>query len=163
MAYTSDVGEGFRPVVQPWFVKMCYGISWMYVLCDTGNESYKRYQETKDKMETARLGSQRFVFNALASMIFPMFTIHAVVHQSSKYLAKTAHSPAIKKWAPVAMGLAVVPALPFMFDHPVETACERIWDFAWPSKFPHAHHSADKVKHLGVELSFPGNHDQAQI
>lgn len=142
LAYTSDIGEGFRPVVKPWIVKMCYGISWMYVFCDTGVESYKRYQETHDGVETARLGTQRLTFNALASMAFPMFTIHTVVARSTKLLKPTHYNPYIKKWLPVAMGLSVVPALPFMFDHPVETGCELLWDFCWPSKYPHLNHSA---------------------
>ena len=30
-AYTSDVGEAFRPVVRPWVVRTAYGVSWAYV------------------------------------------------------------------------------------------------------------------------------------
>lgn len=30
-AYTSDVGEAFRPIVHPRIVQACYGISWIYV------------------------------------------------------------------------------------------------------------------------------------
>ena len=31
VAYTSDIGEAFRPVVPPWLVTAAYGVSWAYV------------------------------------------------------------------------------------------------------------------------------------
>lgn len=144
LAYTSDVGEGFRPVVPPWFVRLCYGISWGYVLADTANETKKVFNETQDSNEAARVGSRRLVFNALASMLGPMVTIHTIVHQSGHGLKKLQGlNPAIAKWGPVALGLAIVPALPFMFDEPVEQLVDSVWDAAWPSKFP------QKEKHHG--------------
>lgn len=43
VAYTSDIGESFRPVAHPWLVRSAYGISWLYVTGDTLNEGYKAY------------------------------------------------------------------------------------------------------------------------
>ncbi|KLJ07596.1 hypothetical protein EMPG_16918 [Blastomyces silverae] len=43
VAYTSDVGESFRPVAHPWLVRSAYGISWAYILGDVANEGYKAY------------------------------------------------------------------------------------------------------------------------
>lgn len=40
-AYTSDIGEAFRPVVAPWVVTSAYGISWLYLLGDVSYETYK--------------------------------------------------------------------------------------------------------------------------
>lgn len=40
LAYTSDVGEAFRPVVHPKLVTASYGISWLYVLGDVAYEGY---------------------------------------------------------------------------------------------------------------------------
>jgi len=34
LAYTSDVGEAFRPVVKSYIVKGAYAVSWCYVLGD---------------------------------------------------------------------------------------------------------------------------------
>ena len=31
LAYTSDVGEAFRPVVPRWIVRSAYGVSWAYI------------------------------------------------------------------------------------------------------------------------------------
>ncbi|EEH19622.2 hypothetical protein PABG_07819 [Paracoccidioides brasiliensis Pb03] len=43
VAYTSDIGESFRPVAHPWLVRSAYGISWAYVIGDVANEGYKAY------------------------------------------------------------------------------------------------------------------------
>jgi fission process protein 1 len=34
LAFTSDVGEAFRPVTSKYFVRATYGISWAYVVTD---------------------------------------------------------------------------------------------------------------------------------
>lgn len=41
VAYTSDIGEAFRPVVPPTIVTAGYAISWMYLVGDVGYEGYK--------------------------------------------------------------------------------------------------------------------------
>lgn len=43
VAYTSDIGESFRPVAHPWLIKGAYGISWVYLAGDVGHEGYKAY------------------------------------------------------------------------------------------------------------------------
>lgn len=34
----------------------------------------------------------------------------------------------MRVWGPAAVGLGVVPALPYLFDHPVENAVDRLWE-----------------------------------
>jgi fission process protein 1 len=58
----------------------------------------------------------------------PALTIHTVVSQSKRFFIKTAN-PKIKAWGPTTTGLAVVPVLPYLFDHPVEHVTERT--FGW--------------------------------
>ncbi|KAF2877272.1 mitochondrial 18 KDa protein-domain-containing protein [Massariosphaeria phaeospora] len=43
VAYTSDIGESFRPIAHPWLVRSAYGISWLYLTGDVANEGYKAY------------------------------------------------------------------------------------------------------------------------
>lgn len=45
VAYTSDVGESFRPVAHPWLIRGAYGISWLYIGGDVAYEGYKNYQK----------------------------------------------------------------------------------------------------------------------
>ena len=43
VAYTSDIGESFRPVAHPWLVRGAYGVSWLYLSGDVAHEGYKAY------------------------------------------------------------------------------------------------------------------------
>ncbi|KAJ6084377.1 mitochondrial 18 KDa protein-domain-containing protein [Penicillium sp. IBT 16267x] len=43
VAYTSDIGESFRPVAHPWLIRSAYGISWAYLIGDVSHEGYKAY------------------------------------------------------------------------------------------------------------------------
>lgn len=43
VAYTSDIGESFRPVAHPYIIRGAYGISWLYIAGDVANEGYKAY------------------------------------------------------------------------------------------------------------------------
>ncbi|KAK3986541.1 mitochondrial fission process protein 1 [Cladorrhinum sp. PSN332] len=162
VAYTSDIGESFRPVAHPWLVRGAYGVSWAYILGDVSYEGYKSYLHnervlnpsleltsrqqrmlgldgTTDSIKTAvapgvvtpledwrTVMLQRGIFQSLASMGLPAFTIHSVVRYSGRAL-KDAKNKTVRTWAPIGLGLAIVPFLPAIFDKPVENAVE--WAF----------------------------------
>ncbi|KAH6857362.1 hypothetical protein J4E91_006207 [Alternaria rosae] len=199
VAYTSDIGESFRPIAHPYLVKSAYGISWLYLAGDVSHEGYKAYVRnqrilhpekymddaaektlenvtSKDKdmaatggksnaagifdkvQEVARnatstegikygdagsaltggqvvggripaiedyraVMAQRAVFQAVASMGLPAFTIHSIVRYSGRAL-KDAKNKTLRTWGPIGLGLAGVPFLPYIFDEPVEHATE---------------------------------------
>lgn len=75
-AYTSDVGEAFRPVVSPWIVRSAYAISWAYVLGDVSYEAKKDYDRNSDTTHVTRTVVKRALFQSVASMALPAFTIH---------------------------------------------------------------------------------------
>ncbi|KAI0091851.1 mitochondrial 18 KDa protein-domain-containing protein [Irpex rosettiformis] len=140
IAYTSDVGEAFRPVVPPALVTAAYGISWLYLGGDVGYESYKAYRRGPTPLEAAnfseptRVGMiavKRAVFQSIASMALPALTIHTAVKQSKK-LFVNATNPRVKTWGPTATGLAIVPVLPYLYDKPVEHATD--FAFEWIEK-----------------------------
>ncbi|KAK3687760.1 mitochondrial 18 KDa protein-domain-containing protein [Podospora appendiculata] len=162
VAYTSDIGESFRPVAHPWLVRSAYGISWAYILGDVSYEGYKSYWQNQrilnpqlqltprqqkalgidpttavvpapaapgivtplEDYRTVML--QRGIFQSLASMGLPAFTIHSVVRYSGRAL-KNAKNKTIRTYGPIGLGLAIVPFLPTLFDKPVENAVE--WVF----------------------------------
>ncbi|KAG6187517.1 hypothetical protein E4U22_002351 [Claviceps purpurea] len=160
VAYTSDIGESFRPVAHPKLVRAAYGISWLYILGDVSHEGYRAYWHNQRILNpqlrlTARqeritglpaehsnsniapgvvspledwrtVMVQRGVFQSVASMGLPAFTIHSVVRYSGQALKKV-KNPTIRTWGPIGLGLAVVPFLPWLFDEPVENAVE--WAF----------------------------------
>jgi len=166
VAYTSDIGESFRPVAHPNLVRAAYGISWAYLIGDVSHEGYKaycsnqrvlhpelprdaaheRYNDAKTDINTAAkeggvtlqpgvvppledyrtVMAQRAIFQGVASMGLPAFTIHSIVRYSGQAL-KGAKNTKIRTYGPIGLGLAAVPALPFLFDQPVETAVEWIF------------------------------------
>ncbi|KAG7449395.1 uncharacterized protein BT62DRAFT_888291 [Guyanagaster necrorhizus] len=137
IAYTSDVGEAFRPIVPPWVVTAAYGVSWLYLGGDVAYESYKAHRRGPSAVEAAhfsestRLGLiavQRATFQSIASMGLPALTIHTIVKQTKKVFVNV-QNPKLKAWGPTVTGLSVVPALPYLYDHPVEVATDRAFDW----------------------------------
>ncbi|KAF7551351.1 hypothetical protein G7046_g7747 [Stylonectria norvegica] len=158
VAYTSDIGESFRPVAHPNWVRAAYGVSWAYLIGDVSYEGLQAYRQNERIREThATLTSnnelvaaapgalaqaqpsvisplddyrtvmvQRAIFQGLASMGLPAFTIHSVVRYSGRAM-KDMKNKTIRTWGPIGLGLAIVPFLPAMFDQPVENAVE--WVF----------------------------------
>ncbi|ORY87604.1 mitochondrial 18 KDa protein-domain-containing protein [Protomyces lactucae-debilis] len=128
VAYTSDIGEAFRPVVPPAVVTAGYAVSWLYLIGDVGYEGYKaKYVHDEANGAVGTLMVKRSIFQGLASMALPAFTIHSTVKYSAK-LFKNVQNPKVNGWGPTVMGLAVVPALPYLFDHPVEYAVDTVFD-----------------------------------
>ncbi|KAN0127013.1 Mitochondrial 18 KDa protein (MTP18) domain containing protein [Russula decolorans] len=137
LAYTSDVGEAFRPIVPPSVVTAAYGISWLYLVGDVSYESYKAHRRGPTLFEAAhfteptRVGlvaAKRAAFQSVASMALPAFTIHTAVKQAKKAFDKSSNLR-LRAWGPTVTGLAIVPALPYIFDHPVEVAADRAFEW----------------------------------
>ncbi|PRP76513.1 hypothetical protein PROFUN_15064, partial [Planoprotostelium fungivorum] len=128
LAYTSDVGEAFRPIIKPAFVTATYAISWMYLAGDVSWEGYKAWKLQKDPSTVGGMMAKRAIFQGVASMLLPALTIHSVVKHSAKVFQKSS-APAVRAWGPTVLGLAVVPALPFLFDHPTEMVVDKVWEY----------------------------------
>lgn len=108
-------------------VTAAYGVSWAYLIGDVSFTTYKSSQQGPTPFEAAhmteptRLGLvtvKRAVFQGVASMALPAFTIHSAVKYAGRQFAK-AKSPAMKRWGPTAVGIGIVPFLPYLFDEPV--------------------------------------------
>ncbi|KXS21782.1 hypothetical protein M427DRAFT_51162 [Gonapodya prolifera JEL478] len=140
LAYTSDVGEAFRPVVHPSIVKAAYGVSWAYVIVDVSSTGYlERRKPGATNRDVGEVVVKRAVFQSLASMALPAFTIHQTVHLASSLLKRTTRNVMLRRWGPTIAGLAVVPALPFIFDHPVEWAVEKAFTYIGFGEREHQH------------------------
>lgn len=178
IAYTSDIGESFRPVAHPNLVRGAYAVSWLYLTGDVAHEGYKAYLRNQRMLhpqsddpnvvgtgsvssDKANVGTQpmsttlgagitggsrgqveagrvvpiedyravmaqRAVFQSIASMGLPAFTIHSIVKYTGIAL-KNNKNKTLRMYGPIGLGLAAVPALPFLFDKPVEHATE--WVF----------------------------------
>ena len=131
IAYSSDVGEAFRPLARPFVVTAAYGISWAYIFTDVGYTCWQAAQDREHDStlaaDLAWIAARRGTFQTLASIVLPAFTIHSVVKHSARLFSKF-KSPRMRVAGPTAAGLLTVPLLPFLFDHPVETVVERLFD-----------------------------------
>ena len=141
VAYTSDIGESFRPVAHPWLVRGAYAISWSYLVGDVAHEGYKAYcrnqrlfaptpggtppnatsavvsESTKTEaapkmrhipaLEDYRaVMAQRAVFQSIASMGLPAFTIHSIVRYSGRAL-KNSKNATLRTWGPIGVRLDI--------------------------------------------------------
>ncbi|KAJ3098782.1 hypothetical protein HK100_005022 [Physocladia obscura] len=131
LAYTSEVGEAFRPVTNQWFVKSAYAVSWAYVIGDVGLEAYKMRNHGGSDVDVARTAIERGVFQSLASMLFPAYTVHTVVHQAARFF-KAPKPSLLTRFGPSAIGLSTIPFLPLIFDKPTEHVTEYLFDAVWP-------------------------------
>lgn len=69
---------------------------------------------------------KRGVFQSLASMAFPMMTIHSIVKYSA-YGFKNVKNAKVKAWGPTLLGLGIVPFLPYIFDEPIEHIVDKVF------------------------------------
>jgi fission process protein 1 len=126
-AYSSDVGEAFRPVVPEWAVRGTYGLAVSYILGDIGYTTYR--ESLRPEGNPIRACVHATIFQGIASLALPMFIIHQAVHAAqvaSKRIGR------FTKWGPTIAGLALIPLLPYAVDEPCEHAIDFAFDKAWP-------------------------------
>jgi fission process protein 1 len=126
LAFSSDVGEAFRPVVAPSVVRFSYLLTWGYVFSDIGYSSLNAYKLHPENSAFLKDRAARATtFQLLGSVALPFLIIHTSVKQSSKIFDKMfANVRMVRAWGPSAVGLAIIPLLPRFVDHPIEEAVD---------------------------------------
>ncbi len=115
-AYSSDVGEAFRPIAPPIFVKSMYALSFSYV---GGEIVYNGYRASEEGRSVERALAHATVFQGLASLAVPFAIIHTQVSATAKLCTALGAKSAIR-YAPTLSGLAWLPVLPTLVDEPIE-------------------------------------------
>ena len=128
-AYSSDVGEAFRPVISDWAVKATYGLAISYIAGEVGYTTWREYK--KPDGDALRALCHASIFQGVASLAVPMVIIHQAVHATQ---ALTKRVGRFTRWGPTCAGLALIPVLPYAVDHPCEVAIDCAFDAAWPQK-----------------------------
>jgi len=133
VAFSSDVGEAFRPVVDQKYVKIGYGVAIAYVITDVGLTGYQAHKKGSD---VTRATLQQATFQLFGSLLIPSLVIHQGVHLAQKGFLKV-KVPKVQRWGPVIAGLAMIPFMPVLIDEPVEHAVHWGFNRFWPEKTKH--------------------------
>jgi len=136
MAYASEVGESFRPIVSRNVVRFLYGISWAYVIVDTGVSTYEVKRFGQEAMQYTCL--DKAIWHTFASMLLPAFTIHTIVHQSGNLFKKIfGKTSKLGVWLPVALGLCSIPFIIHPLDHLTDYVMDNtLREYVYKGKIP---------------------------
>ncbi|KAI7812850.1 mitochondrial fission process protein 1 [Triplophysa rosa] len=125
LGYANEVGEAFRALVPVSVVWASYAVATVYVSADAvdkGKKAATVHGENPGK--TARVTVavvDTFVWQALASVAIPGFTINRVCAASLFLLGKTTRWPLpVRKWTTTAIGLSTIPFIITPIDRGVD-------------------------------------------
>lgn len=136
LAYSSDVGEAFRPIASVMSVNFTYGIAIVYCSGDVLHNGWMEYSnDPDDKAKIALTMVHSAVFQLLASLLAPFMIIHTAVAQSNGLYFKTPRctNAFAKTWGSSIIALSIIPFLPIV-DEPIEEALDWVFDHAVPHK-----------------------------
>ncbi|XP_068191008.1 mitochondrial fission process protein 1 [Antennarius striatus] len=125
LGYANEVGEAFRALVPVSLVWATYAVSTGYVTADAVDKGKKAAVAHGDKPgKTTRVAVavvDTFVWQALASVIVPGFTINRVCAASLYMLSRTTKWPLpVRKWTTTAIGLTTIPFIITPIDRSVD-------------------------------------------
>ncbi|XP_065140115.1 mitochondrial fission process protein 1 [Paramisgurnus dabryanus] len=125
LGYANEVGEAFRALVPVSVVWVSYAVATAYVSADAldkGKKAAAAHGENPGK--TAQVSAaviDTFVWQALASVAIPGFTINRVCAASLYLLGKTTRWPLpVRKWTTTAVGLSTIPFIITPIDRSVD-------------------------------------------
>ncbi|XP_077479812.1 mitochondrial fission process protein 1 [Stigmatopora argus] len=125
LGYANEVGEAFRPLVPVSLVWGSYAIATAYVTADAVDKGKKAAAVHGDEPgQKTRVGVavvDTFVWQALASIIIPGFTINRVCAATLHLLGRTTKLPLpVRKWTTTAIGLSTIPFIISPIDRSVD-------------------------------------------
>ncbi|XP_053135151.1 mitochondrial fission process protein 1 isoform X2 [Hemicordylus capensis] len=123
--YANEVGESFRAIVPVSLVWASYGVATAYVTADAVDKG-KKAAATKSQEEgrTSRAAVavvDTFIWQALASVVIPGFTINRICTASLYLMGSRTRWPlSVRKWATTAVGLSAIPFIIKPIDRSVD-------------------------------------------
>ncbi|XP_053709618.1 mitochondrial fission process protein 1 [Synchiropus splendidus] len=125
LGYANEVGEAFRALVPVSLVWGSYAVATAYVTADAVDKGKKAAVAHGDNPgKTTRVAVavvDTFVWQALASVIIPGFTINRVCAASLYLLGRSTKLPlSVRKWTTTAIGLSTIPFIITPIDRSVD-------------------------------------------
>ncbi|XP_043925894.1 mitochondrial fission process protein 1-like [Protopterus annectens] len=125
LGYANEVGESFRALVPVSLVWASYGIVTAYVTADAIDKGKKASTSHGDEPgKTGRVTVavvDTFIWQSLASVAIPGFTINRICAASLYLLARMIRWPVpVRKWTTTAVGLSAIPVIIKPIDRSVD-------------------------------------------
>ncbi|XP_069475413.1 mitochondrial fission process protein 1 [Ambystoma mexicanum] len=125
LGYANEVGEAFRALVPVKLVWASYGVATAYVTADAVDKGRRAAViHTKDSGQTAQVTIavvDTFIWQALASVAIPGFTINRICAASLYLLRKSTRWPLpVRRWTTTAIGLSAIPFIITPIDRSVD-------------------------------------------
>jgi fission process protein 1 len=127
LAYASEAGESFRPIIPKYMVNFAYAASIIYVGADIAVHTHQMIRENKPRNEIILKTTDRTIWHSFASMLLPAFTVHAIVKYCGKGFNNLAYFnryPRVRTWGPTMIALT---SIPFII-HPIDHATDFVMD-----------------------------------
>lgn len=116
-AYSSEVGEAMRPF-NPKITKALYGVTFAYLATDIAVHTYhaegNKFVACGDSV----------LWHSMASLAAPSLIVHQAVKHSSKVINLMNVSKRTGRYAPIVLGLGVIPFV----VHPIDKAADWVMD-----------------------------------
>ncbi|XP_074150182.1 mitochondrial fission process protein 1 [Sminthopsis crassicaudata] len=137
LGYANEVGEAFRAIVPTSLVWLSYGVASSYVVADAVDKGKKAgaaaSPETSKTTKMAVAVVDTFVWQALASVAIPGFTINRLCAASLYVLGRATRWPlAARKWTTTAVGLMAIPVI----IHPIDRSVDFLLDSSLRKIYP---------------------------
>ncbi|XP_061458914.1 mitochondrial fission process protein 1 [Rhineura floridana] len=125
LGYANEVGESFRAIVPVSLVWASYGVATAYVTADAfdkGKKASAAKPEGEGQSTRAAVAVvDTFIWQALASVAIPGFTINRLCAASLYFMASMTRWPlSVRKWATTAVGLSAIPFIIKPIDRSVD-------------------------------------------
>ncbi|KAG6923002.1 mitochondrial fission process 1 [Chelydra serpentina] len=125
LGYANEVGESFRAIVPITLVWASYGVATTYVTADAidkGKKAAVAHEHSAGKTTRVAVAVvDTFVWQALASVAIPGFTINRICAASLYLLGTMTHWPLpLRKWMTTAIGLSAIPIIIKPIDRSVD-------------------------------------------
>jgi len=129
LGYANELGEAFRVWVTPFWVRASYGVASAYVVADTYDKAGKAAKtplsdERQRTTKIVHVAVDTLLWQALASVIIPGFTINRVCATTFWALGRTRLPQASVKRLTTVAGLAVIPFIVKPIDHLVDVGMD---------------------------------------
>ncbi|XP_029427889.1 mitochondrial fission process protein 1 isoform X2 [Rhinatrema bivittatum] len=121
LGYANEVGESFRALIPVSLVWASYGVATAYVTADAIDKGKKAAVDLGKRRRVAVAVVDTFVWQALASVAIPGFTINRICAASLYLLGRTTRWPLpVRKWTTTAIGLSAIPFIIKPIDRSVD-------------------------------------------